>query len=169
VPLLALPTAVVIFVGVLLVVAAGKLSAPIACAAPDSRLVDVTMVVVCVAAFFLGRFLVDKRDQSADKLIVSRDNRATGARTLATADPPAARRGALIVHVALALVFAGAVAALAYETVALWTDNPWGFQTITHYVRCAKAGSWPLTLLAAATVSFFVGHWLWFPMSRGDG
>jgi hypothetical protein len=169
VTVLALPVAVVILVGVLLVVAAGRLSGPLACAPPDNRLVDVIMVVTCVGAFFLGRYLVDKRDQSADKLVDSRDNRATGARSLLAADPPAARRGALIAHVALALFFAGGVATLAYETVALWTDNPWGFQTITHYVRCAKGSNWPLTLLASSTVSFFVGHWLWFPMNRRDG
>jgi hypothetical protein len=166
---LALPAAVVIFVGILVMGAAGNLSSTITCTPPDNSLVDVTMVVTCVAALFLGRFLVDKRDQSADKLVESRDNRATGARSLLAADPPAARRGALVAHIALALFFAGGVAALAYETVAVWHDNPYGFQTITYYVRCAKGSNWPLTLLAAATVSFFVGHWLWFPMTRRDG
>jgi hypothetical protein len=169
VSVLALAGAAVVFVGILVAAAAGNLSRPITCAPPDNRLVDATMVVTCVCAFFLGRFLVDRRDQSADKLVESRDNRATGARSLLASDPPAARRGALIAHVALALFFAGGVAALAYETVAVWSDNAFGFQTITYYVRCAKGSNWPLMLLASATVSFFVGHWLWFPMTRRDG
>jgi hypothetical protein len=169
VSVLALAAAVVVFVGILVAGAAGNMSRVITCAPPDNTLIDVTMVVMCVGAFFLGRFLVDRRDQSADKLVESRDNRATGARSLLASDPPAARRGALIAHIALALFFAGGVAALGYETVAVWNDNPFGFQTITYYVRCAKGSNWPLTLLASATVSFFVGHWLRFPMTRRDG
>jgi hypothetical protein len=161
--------AVVILVGILLAGAAGKLSDPIKCAPADNRVVDVTMVLVCIGAFFLGRYLVDKRDQSADKLEQTRENRATGAHALLLADPRAARRGALIAHVALALFFAGGLGALAYETVGVWRDNPWGFQPITYYVRCAKSSNWPLTLLVAATVSFFVAHWLWSPMTRRDG
>jgi hypothetical protein len=165
---LLLPMAVVLFVGVLLVAAAGKLTNAVPCAQPDNRLVDGTMVVVCVAAFAIGRFLVDKRDQSADKLTTSRRAHATGAHALLSTDPKGARRGALVVHLALAVLFACGVGALAYETVGVWSDNPWGFQPITHYVRCAKGTNWPLTLLVGATLSFFVGHWLWFPMKRSD-
>lgn len=167
--LLAIPTTVVIAVGWLLISAAGRLTDATPCAAVDNRAVDVFMVVVGVGAFVLGRWLVDKRDQSADELVGSRHNRATGAQAMLLNNPGAARRGALVAHIALALFFAGGVAVLTYETVSLWSDNPWGLQPITHYVRCAKRVNWPLTLLVAATVSFFVGHWLWFPMRRRDG
>jgi hypothetical protein len=167
--LLAAPSAVVVAVGWLLIAAAGRLTDATPCAAVDNRAVDLLMVVVCVGAFVLGRWLVDKRDQSADELVDSRHDRATGAQALLRAAPGAARRGALIAHVSLALFFAAGVAVLTYETVSLWSDNPWGLQPITHYVRCAKGVNWPLTLLVAATVSFFAGHWLWFPMRRRDG
>jgi hypothetical protein len=146
-------TAVVVFVCLVLAFAAGKLTGDV-CTATDDRRIDAAMVGVCVAAFFLGHFLVDKRDQSRDRY----PDRPHETRP--------AKRGALIAHIALAAFFAAGVGALGYETVGVWSDNPWHFQPITHFVRCAKNANWQLTMLVAATVSFLVGHWLWFPQRK---
>jgi hypothetical protein len=161
--LLLVPVLLVLSIGGLLIAASGQLTKP-ACDKPSNLPDDLAMVVVCVAAFFFGRVLVDKRDESRDRFPRGADD------LVETKDPQLekrARRGALAAHVALAFFFACAVGALAYETVGVWQPNPWQFDPITHYVRCAKGTGLGPTLLVGATISFFVGHWLWFPR-RGD-
>jgi hypothetical protein len=151
---LLVPTVLVVLVCLFVALAARDLTER-SCQGDSARWVDAVIVLACVGAFVLGRVLVERRE---------RGPRGHGRRGL---DPPGnvARRrwGSLIAHGALAFVFLCGVGALAYETVGVWTGTPWGFEPITHYVRCAKASNPAVTGLVAATVSFFVGHWLWFP------
>jgi hypothetical protein len=151
---LLLPAGLVVFVCISIALAARDLTET-SCQKDSARWIDAVTVLACVGAFALGRLLVERRERGEPGL-----------------DPPsnvgARRWGSLITHAALAVVFACGVLALAYETVGVWSDNPWHFEPITHYVRCAKASNPAVTALVAATVSFFVGHWLWFPKrSRG--
>jgi hypothetical protein len=161
--LLLMPVLLVLSIGGLLIAAAGHLTEP-ACNKPSNLPDDLAMVLVCVGAFFFGRTLVDKRDES-------RDRYPRGAHELLDSQDAQlqkrARRGALATHLALAFFFACGIGALAYETVGVWQNNPWHFDPITHYVRCAKGTGLGPTLLVGATISFFVGHWLWFPRRGG--
>jgi hypothetical protein len=80
--------------------------------------------------------------------------------------PNAAKRGAVITHLALAFVYVSGVLALAYETVGVWTGNPWHLPPITHFVRCARDADVAWTMLVASSLSFLAGHWLWWPGTR---
>jgi hypothetical protein len=89
------------------------------------------------------------------------------------AEPARPVRTAAFTHALLLVFFVSVSIILVYETVSLWAPpggddsvNPWGLQPITHYVRCAKSvAPWRATVIVAV-VSFFVGHWLWPPMTR---
>jgi hypothetical protein len=150
---LLIPMGLVVFVCICIALAARDLTEK-SCTRDSARWIDASMVLACVGAFALGRLLVERRERGEPNL----DPRGNAA---------ARRRGSLIAHGALAFFFLCGVGALAYETVGVWSDNPWGFEPITHYVRCAKASNPAITVLVAATVSFFVGHWLWFPRRGG--
>ena len=83
-------------------------------------------------------------------------------------------RVALFTHGLLLALFLLVTIALVYETVSLWAPpgeedsvNPWGLHPITHYVRCAKSIAPWWTTIIAAVISFFIGHWLCPPLTRG--
>lgn len=83
-------------------------------------------------------------------------------------------RVALFVHGLLFAFFLLVTLALVYETVSLWAPpgehdsvNPWGLQPITNYVRCSKSVAPWWTTIIVAVISFFIGHWLCPPLTRG--
>lgn len=145
---LAAVTLLVLYLAVRVSIAAGRL-ADTACSNPHPVLPGWAILLVCVSLFGAGRLAVSLRDESADAGGPPR-----------TTVPGAA--GGMAVRIAMALVFLFGVGALAYETVGVWA-NPWGLAPITHYVRCARSADPLTTTLVAGTLSFFVGHWLWFP------
>jgi hypothetical protein len=140
-------TALVLYVGARLALAAGGLADNV-CNNTGGALPGWAILLACVAFFGLGHLAAGLRHEDT----VPRRR--------------AGRRGAMAAHLALALFFLFAVGAMAYETVGVWTDNPWGLAPITHYVRCAKSADPLTTMLVASTISFFAGQWLWFPRRR---
>jgi len=147
---LAAVTLLVLYAGGRLTYAAGGLAED-ACRNPAPVLPGWALVCISLIFFGAGRFATGLRA----------DNDEPGIPPLSRAG----KGGGLAAHAALATVFLFGVGALAYETVGVW-PNPWKLQPITNYVRCATAADPLTTSLVAAVISFFVGHWLWFPARR---
>lgn len=180
--------AVVVTAGYLVWKAGGLTGA--SCANQIDQMQQYSLVGACVLFFFIGRWLSGHRHEGSDPqpsggshdLLRPSDKlpetirpgrlriirRSYSFLKSGRASGPGARKaGALIAHSALAFVFACGVLALAYETVAVWHGNPWGFAPITHFVRCARNADFGFTLVVAGTVSLLAGHWLWFPRRPG--
>ncbi len=181
---LAVGAAAIVVTGVYLIVKAGGLGGA-TCANQISSAQSGVLIGSCVAMFAVGRWLAAHRHEDRDphqpggaKDLVNRryeppekmpDRRPRVVRRTWTflksgdaTGPGAQRRGALLAHVALVFVFTCTVLALGYETVAVWSGNPWKLDPITHFVRCARNADFGFTMLAADTVSLLAGHWLWF-------
>jgi hypothetical protein len=107
-------------------------------------------VGACTAAFGLGH-------------VVGRSRR----RQLIWRPRPQPRpSAALYVHLALVALLLVGAGLLAYETLALAFNTR--FWPITYYVRCGTESAAWATIPGAALVYFLVGHWLWFPVGRGQ-
>lgn len=142
----------VIYLGIEVARAARSLSDS-ACQNPNPTLRGWQILLACVAFFTIGHYTATRRAPHHGVSAFTRSHWWNGS---------------LAVHTALAIFFACGFAALAYETVGVWADNPWGLQPITTYVRCARSHNPVETMLIAVTLSFFAGHWLWFPRRRRD-
>lgn len=167
------------FTAFYLIVAARNLSEGSCTAAALPAWEEVVLTLACVASLYLGHLLLKKRywkkddyQQGPSEILqqsaLQRPQRF-GARIThsflvtgrATSRFPG-RGGALVVHAALAFFLLAGALALLYETVAVWPGHAWG-PPITDFVRCATRENAAATFLVACTVSFLVGHWLWFP------
>jgi hypothetical protein len=148
VPLLIALGLLVIYLGVRVGFAARDLTQA-ACSNPKPSVPGWSILLASVVFFVVGHYTAGQRDET---------HGLAPARHWWT--------GALAVHTALALFFFLGVCALIYETLGVWGQTPWNLQPITDYVRCARKADATTTLLVAVTVSFFAGHWLWFPARR---
>jgi hypothetical protein len=127
-------------------------SNPPALAADPPQLV---VVLFCVVAFAAGHLTarwqhVDPRHLAPTPADDKEEDEAEQRRRV---------RQMLLIQALLLVFLLEILALLVFEVVTL-SSNQW---PITFYVRCAyNAAGWPTTL-AAASITFLLGRWLWLP------
>jgi len=117
------------------------------------------MAATCLAAFVAGRFTLYVRYYARKMREVGQQNGPAAA-----GQPPLAPKAELVTQAALVLLFALFTLALAYETLGLYQIDfhAGNLHPITTYTRCAIDLAPRRSTFVAASLSYLLGHWLWF-------